>query len=195
MDWIRIPYETVFLDFQKGEHKAPSFTKFNPNGRIPAIVDHKNNDFVVWESAAILFYIANKYDTEHKSIPAKFEDEIQVLTWVSFQISGLGPYQGQLNWFKHFHKEQIPSAVERYYNETKRVYGVIEGQLKDKEYINGNYGISDMAFFPWVRGSDFGGIVKESDEFKQEFPNLYARFNRVSERPATVKAWEPYGKH
>jgi glutathione S-transferase len=99
-----------------------------------------------------------------------------------------------LNWFKHFHKEKLPSAIERYYNETKRVYGVIEGQLKDKEYITGTYGIADMAFYPWVQGSDFGGIVKESDEFKKEFPNLYAWYHRVSERPATVRAFKDFGK-
>jgi glutathione S-transferase len=188
---LGIEYETKFLDFQKGEQKHSDFTKFNPNGRIPAIIDHKNNDHVVWESAASLYYLAKKYDTEHKFLPAKLEDETDVLTWVAFQISGLGPTLGQVFWFKFYHAEKVPSAVERYFNESKRIFGVLNGQLEGKEYINGTYSISDIAFYPWVRSAQAAGFDVEG-EWKQDYPNLYAWWKRVESRPATERAYKDH---
>jgi glutathione S-transferase len=108
---------------------------------------------------------------------------------VSFQISGLGPYVGQLAWFQNYHKEKIPSAIERYHNEAKRLFSVIEGHLQGKEYVNGTYSISDIAFFPWFRVSHYVGFDKETD-FKNEYPNIYAWYHRVATRPAVVKAYE-----
>jgi glutathione S-transferase len=189
LEELGISYEHKFLDFQSQEHKKPPFTDINPNGRVPAIVDHKNNDYKVWESGAILYYLAKKYDTEHKFLPANLEDEVQVLEWVAFQISGLGPMQGQLNWFKHFHSEQLPSAIERYTNECKRLYMVMNKQLEGKEYINGAYSISDIAFYPWVRIAGFAGFDIEG-QFKQDYPNVYNWLKRVESRPAVMKAYE-----
>jgi glutathione S-transferase len=186
---LGIEYENKFLDIENGEHKQPDFLKYNPNGRIPAIIDHKNNDHVVWESGAILYYLAKKYDTEHKFLPAKLEDETDVLTWVAFQISGLGPMQGQLFWFKFRHAEKIPSTVERYLNESYRLYSVLNGQLEGKEYINGTFSISDIAFYPWVSVARYAEFDVEG-EWKKAYPNVYAWWKRVESRPATQRAYK-----
>ena len=163
---LGLTYESVYLDFQKGEHKAPEFTKYNPNGRIPAIIDHGNNDFVLWyvqsacnvkdgrsqsfirESNAILQYLVDKYDKDHK-ISATGDERYHELQWLYFQASGQGPYFGQAGWFLIYHPEKIPSAVERYRNETKRVFGVLESVLSKQEWlVGGKATIADLSFIP-----------------------------------------------
>jgi len=151
---LGISYTTKFLDFGTKEQKSPEFTKLNPNGRIPAIVDHGNKDFVVWESGAILQYIAEKYDTSGKFYGKTTQERAHVNQWVAYQISGLGPSQGQANWFLHFHSEKLPSAIERYQNESKRIYEVIDKYLAEgnKQYLVGDrFTIADIAFYPWVK--------------------------------------------
>ena len=138
LEELGLTYETVFLDFGKGEHKAPEYTsKYNPNGRIPAIVDHKNNDFILWESDAVIMYLIARYDTTHRIsfTPASGGDYFRQLQWLFFQSSGQGPYYGQAAWFTFYHPEKVPSAVERYQNEIKRVLGVLEGVLAKQEWL------------------------------------------------------------
>ncbi|KAF9815446.1 hypothetical protein IEO21_04617 [Rhodonia placenta] len=110
---LGLTYESIYLDFQNNEHKAPEFTKYNPNGRIPALIDHHNNDFVVWESNAIVLYLTEKYDTAHRISASTFEDKTLELQWLFFQASGQGPYFGQARWFADLHPERVPSAIER----------------------------------------------------------------------------------
>ena len=168
LEELGLSYESVYLDFNKGEHKAPEFLKFNPNGRVPAIVDHKNNDFILWyiqvifqlwaashlpvlrESNAIIQYIADKYDTERKiSIAANDDQKYVEQQWLYFQASGQGPYFGQVAWFLRLHPEKVPSAVERYRNEVKRVLSVLESVLSKQEWlVGGRLTIADITFVP-----------------------------------------------
>ncbi|PSS08895.1 hypothetical protein PHLCEN_2v3385 [Hermanssonia centrifuga] len=143
---LGLTYETIYLEFEDGEHKAPSFTKFNPNGRIPVLIDHKNNDFVLWESDAILLYLSEKYDPERKVSVTVAEQQSQVIQWLFFQASGQGPYYGQAFWFKHL-SETIPSALERYQKEIIRVLGVLESVLSKSEWlVGGKCTIADLSF-------------------------------------------------
>jgi len=119
-------YESIYLDFAKGDHKAPEHTRYNPNGRIPTLIDHRNGDFVIWESDAILVYLVDSYDTEHKISVADVKEKIIQLQWLFFQASGQGPYFGQAYWFLHLDAEKIPSAIKRYQKETYRVLSILE---------------------------------------------------------------------
>ena len=173
LEELGLTYESKYLDFQKGEQKGEEHTKFNPNGRIPTLIDHKNNDFVVWyvrgsrlcaisprkraiscrlthrESDAILLYLVDKYDPEHKLSAATEADKYHQLQWLFFQSSGQGPYYGQAAWFTFYHPEKVPSAVERYKNEIKRVLGVLDGVLAKSEWlVAGKTTIADLSFVP-----------------------------------------------
>ncbi|OCH84365.1 glutathione S-transferase [Obba rivulosa] len=188
---LGLTYESIYLDFRKGEQKAPEYTKYNPNGRIPTIIDHHNDDFVVWESAAILTYLVDKYDTEHKISVTDPKEKIIQLQWLAFQISGQGPYYGQAVWFQKFHPEKFPSAVERYQKETYRVLGVLESVLSKQEWlVGGKATIADIAFVPWntcvvpqilkgYNGFDFG----------KDFPAVFAWHEKIMARPAIKDVW------
>ena len=147
---LGLTFEPIYLDFQKGEQKAPDYvTKYNPNGRIPAIVDHKNNDFILWESDAVIMYLIARYDTTHRIsfTPAAGGAYFQQLQWLFFQSSGQGPYFGQAAWFWRWHPEKVPSAVERYVKEIRRVLGVLDSVLKKQDWLVGNkLSVADMAF-------------------------------------------------
>ncbi|MBW0495363.1 hypothetical protein O181_035078 [Austropuccinia psidii MF-1] len=186
LEELGLTYESIYFDFQKGEHKAESYTKYNPNGRIPTIIDHKNNDFVLWESNAILEYIAYTYDKDHKFVVKDPLEKYKQLQWLFFQASGQGPYFGQAFWFATHHPEKIPSAIERYMNETKRVLGVLESVLSKQEWLVGNkYTIADLSFVPWNNAA-FHAIVKDSDIAKT-YPGVDKWMKKISERPAIKK--------
>ncbi|KAH8092602.1 glutathione S-transferase C-terminal-like protein [Cristinia sonorae] len=183
---LGLDYEPVYLDFQKGEHKAPGYLKVNPNGRVPALIDHKNNDFTIWESGAILLYLVDKYDTEKKYTSTNETEKYQVIQWLFFQVSGQGPYFGQAAWFQVFHPEKIPSAIERYQNEVKRVLGVLESVLSKQEWLAaGKFTIADLAFVPWNNGISF--LLGPDFNFEKEFPFTYKWHQKVLEVPG-VKA-------
>jgi len=151
LEELGLKYESIYLNFQEGEQKKPEFTKHNPNGRIPCIVDHDNNDFTLWESAAIMKYIVERYDKEKKFHFAQGSNEYyEVEQWIAFQISGQGPYFGQAAWFGNFHPEKVPSAVTRYQKEVERVVSVLDGVLANKKYLVGEKAtIADFSFIPW----------------------------------------------
>ncbi|KAH9833866.1 glutathione S-transferase, partial [Rhodofomes roseus] len=147
---LGLEYESKFLDFTKLEQKAPDHTKYNPNGRIPTLIDHSNNDFVMWESDAIMLYLVEKYDTERKISVSDFNEKFEQVQWLFFQASGQGPYFGQAVWFMHYHPEKISSAVARYQAETIRVLGVLDGVLSKREWlVGGKCTIADLSFVPW----------------------------------------------
>ncbi|EKM51819.1 uncharacterized protein PHACADRAFT_262181 [Phanerochaete carnosa HHB-10118-sp] len=187
---LGLTYESIYFDFQKNEQKAPEFTKYNPNGRIPAIIDHGNNDFVVWESNAITQYIVDKYDKQRKlSIAPGTDDYYAQLQWLYFQASGQGPYFGQVGWFTFYHPEKVPSAVERYRNETKRVFGVLESVLSKQEWLVGDrLTVADISFVPWNIAATTR--LLENFEFEKEFPATAKWHNKLFERPAVKKVWE-----
>ena len=147
LEELGLTYESIYLDFSKGEQKALDHVKYNPNGRIPTLIDHQNGDFVIWESNAIMLYLADKYDTERRLAPADEKERYAMVQWLFFQASGQGPYFGQGVWFTRLHSEQIPSAQERYRNEIKRVWGVLESVLSKQEWlVGGKCTIADMSF-------------------------------------------------
>ncbi|KAK9351965.1 glutathione S-transferase [Lipomyces doorenjongii] len=153
---LGLEYETVFKDFGDGENgmKTSEYEKINPNGRIPALVDHSNNDFIIWESGAIILYLVKKYDTEHKLYPASLEDQTLVDTWFFFQMTGFGPYTGQAVWFKVLTGNKNVEASDRYVAEVHRMCKVLSGQLEKEAtgwLVLGKCTIADLSFLQWVR--------------------------------------------
>jgi len=173
------------INFATLEQKEPWFLKINPNGRIPALVDHSRQNFPVFETAAILLYLAQHYDTDHKFsfdpvTQADFYSE--ALQWIFFAHGGVGPMQGQSNHFSRYAPEKLPYAISRYVNETKRLYSVLDDRLTGREYLVGPgagiYSIADVNVFPWVRIHNYSGV-----ENLDEFPNLKGWVERISQRP------------
>ena len=174
------------INISENVQKEPWFTKYSPNGRIPAIVDHDRNDFSVFEGAAILAYLTRHYDPEHKFSFTDPDDLSRCEQWISWQHGGLvsptalfqseiadddqGPMQGQANHFYRLAKERIPYPTQRYVGETERLYGVLDHQLQDREYLvgpgKGKYSIADIANFGWVNIAYFSGVDLS------KFPNL-----------------------
>lgn len=183
-------YELIYLNQAKGQTKDESHTKYNPNGRVPTLIDHSNNDFVVWESGAILEYLVEKYDTQRKVSFEKLEEKIQAQQYLFFQMSGQGPYFGQAVWFWKYHPERIPSAVTRYVNEIERVLSVMEKALDGKDYLVANkFSYADISFTVWWPVVDWMSTeYSELQGWKERYPNV-ARWNEaIRERPAIAAA-------
>ncbi|THH09214.1 hypothetical protein EW145_g2166 [Phellinidium pouzarii] len=161
--------------------KSPWFLEINPNGRIPAIT---HNGFPVFETSAILLYLAQQFDSKrafsHDPVadPQGYSKELQ---WLFFAHGGVGPMQGQANHFNLYAPEKLPYAINRYLNETRRLYSVLEARLEGREYIVDTYGLADIKTFPWVRFADRTGVPLA------EFPRLKAWVDRISARPAVQK--------
>lgn len=155
LEELGLSYDVHALDLSTLEQKRPDFLAINPNGRIPAIIDRDNDDFAVFESGAILIYLAEKAGS---LLPGDPKLRSEVLQWLMFQIGGVGPMQGQANVFTRYFPEKIPSVIERYHKETRRLYEVLDGRLADHEYLVDDYGIADIANFTWVRAHDWSGV-------------------------------------
>lgn len=156
LEELELPYTVHVLNLRKGEQKTAEFLARNPNGKIPAIVDHTSEgDVTVFESGAILIYLAEK---EGRFLPRDAAPRARVLEWLMFQMSAVGPMFGQLYYFTKTAKEPLPAAIERYGNESMRILGVLDGQLGRCEFLAGHYSIADMATYPWVSAfASFGG--------------------------------------
>ncbi|CAE6431923.1 unnamed protein product [Rhizoctonia solani] len=160
-------------------------SQINPNGRIPALVDRSRGNFAVFESAAILLYLAQHYDKERKFSYDPVSDSdlhSEELQWIFFTHGGIGPMQGQANHFYRYAPEKIPYGINRYINETKRLYSVLNDRLTDREYLvgpgKGRYGLADINAYPWVRSWSWAGV-----DSLEAFPNVEAWLKRISERP------------
>lgn len=161
----------AIADHQTEEQKGPEFTKLNPNGRIPAVVDHGNNDFVLWESNAIIEYILAKYDTENKLSFPDFENQQYMRQWLYFQASGQGPYYGQAVWFLKEEGGKPEHVVERYQNETKRVIKVLDSVLAKQEWlVGGRISAADIAFLQWNTSAD--RIILGKEFIDNEAPHV-----------------------
>ncbi len=158
LEELALPYTVHALALSKGEQKAPDYLKINPNGRIPTIVDRDEGNFAVFESGAILVYLAEKTG---KLLPQDRKGRSRVMQWLMFQMSGVGPMMGQANVFFRYAPEKIPYAIERYQREVRRLLGVLDTQLASHEHIAGEYSIADIALWPWVRGHDWAGVSIE----------------------------------
>jgi GST-like protein len=174
LEEMGLDYTVHHLDLMALDQKKPEFLAINPNGRIPAIVDRENDDFVVFESGAILMYLAEKTG---KFIPADPKEYSRVIQWLMFQMGGVGPMMGQANVFYRYFPEKIPAAIERYQNEGRRLFEVMDAQLSKNKYLAGDeYSIADMSSWPWVRIYDWSGIsIDGLDHLKRWLDELALR--------------------
>ena len=170
---LELPYSMRVLDLGKQEQKQPGFLTINPNGRIPAIIDHDAGDFAVFESGAILIYLAEKTG---KLMPHDPKGRSRVLQWLMFQVGGIGPMMANV-FFRYF-PEKIQPAIDRYQGECARLFRVLDGQLKDHEYLAGDYSIADIANWAWVRTHRWSGVPVD------EFPDLQRWLALIRARPA-----------
>jgi len=184
-----LQYDVQKVDISANTQKEPWFLKLNPNGRIPVLLDPARGGFTVFETAAILLYLEQHYDPEFLFAfdPVREADEYSVmLQWMFWAHGGLGPMQGQAKHFRNAAPIEIPYAIKRYQDETKRLYGVLEMRLGDRNHLagpgRGKYTIADMNAHPWVSGHQQVGI-----ESLDGWPSLKRWFDRMADRPA-VKA-------
>ncbi|GER00789.1 thiol:disulfide oxidoreductase [Iodidimonas gelatinilytica] len=178
LEEMGLPYTVKAIDLMAAEQKEDWFLKINPNGRIPAIIDRDNDDFAVFESGAIMLYLAEKTG---KLLPSDPKARSQIIQWLMFQMGGLGPMQGQANVFTRYFPEQIPSVIARYQNETMRLYGVLDRALEGRDFLVGDYSIADIANWCWVRSHAWCGLEIDS------LPNLKAWADRIAARPAAER--------
>jgi GSH-dependent disulfide-bond oxidoreductase len=180
-----LEYKIVPVNISKGDQFKPEFLDISPNNRMPAIVDHApaggGAPVSVFESGAILLYLAEKTG---KFIPGDLRGRVEVLQWLFWQMGGLGPMLGQNHHFNLYAPEKIPYAIDRYVNETSRLYQVLDNRLADREYMAGPYSIADMASYPWIVP------WKRQQQDIEKFPNLKRWFDAIRARPAVVKAYE-----
>ncbi len=177
LEEVELPYTIHLVDITKGDQFKPEFVAINPNSKIPAIVD-RANDMTVFESGAILIYLAEKTG---KLLPTDQKHRFLVLEWLMFQMGSVGPMFGQLNHFKRYAPETIPYAINRYEKETLRLYGVLDGQLAQNDYVCGDYSIADIAIFPWVASYEFQGLTLDNHS------HLKRWFATMQSRPAVAK--------
>jgi glutathione S-transferase len=176
-----LEYTVRPISLEKKEQKEDWYLKLNPNGRIPTIVDHDNDDFAVFESGAILIYLAEKTG---KLLPTDVKGRSRVIQWLMFQMGGIGPMMGQANVFFRYAPERIPYAIERYQREVRRLFEILDRQLGEHEYIAGDYSIADVATWPWVSGYQWSGVEFDG------LPHLKRWLDTVGARPAVQRGKE-----
>ncbi len=177
-----LPYRVHKIDIGKGEQFTPEYLKINPNGKIPAIVDPDGPDrkpISMMESGAILVYLAGKTG---KLLPASARGKYEALQWLMFQMGGVGPMFGQAHHFMRAKKDEVPYGSERYGNEAKRLYGVMDRQLEKKRFLSGGeYTIADIATYPWVARHEWHRVDLG------EFPNVKRWYDAIGARPAVAR--------
>ncbi len=178
LEELGVPYTVRKISLSDGDQKKPDYLKINPNGRIPTIVDRDEDDFAVFESGAIMIYLAEKYG---KFLPRDAKGRSQTIQWLMFQMGGIGPMQGQANVFFRYAPEKIPYAIDRYQNETRRLYEVLNQRLATNEYLAGDYSIADIANWSWVSLYFWAGVSLEGLEHLQRW------INNIGSRPAVKK--------
>jgi GSH-dependent disulfide-bond oxidoreductase len=180
-----LPYRIVPVNIGAGDQFKPEFLAISPNNRMPAIIDHEPKDggapISIFESGAILIYLAEKTG---KFIPLDLRGRIEVLEWLMWQVSGLGPMAGQNHHFSNYAAEKLPYAIDRYVKETNRLYAVLNKRLAGRHFIAGGYSIADMACYPWIVPH------KRQGQNLEDFPHLKRWFEEIKARPATVRAYE-----
>jgi GSH-dependent disulfide-bond oxidoreductase len=181
-----LPYEIKAVNIGAGEQFRPEFLAFSPNNRMPAIIDTApvggGEPISVFESGAILVYLAEKTG---RFLSTDIRERKTTLEWLFWQVGGLGPMLGQNHHFNRYAPEKIPYAIERYVNETRRLYGVLDRRLDGRAFIAGkDYSIADMAAYPWIVSYENQGMTLE------EFPNVKIWFEAIRDRPATKRAYK-----
>lgn len=174
-------YQVKPINIGIGEQKTPEYIAINPNGRIPTIVDRSNDNFAVFESGAILIYLAEKTGM---LLPSSIKGRSLVMQWLMFQMGGLGPMMGQANVFYRYFSEKIPAAIERYQNESKRLLTVLNNQLANNEFLAGDYSIADIANFSWAKIYAWPGVAID------DLPHLQRWLAQIETREAVIKGLE-----
>jgi GST-like protein len=180
-----LPYRIVPVRIGAGDQFKPEFLAISPNNRIPAIIDHEppggGAPISVFESGAILLYLAEKTG---RFMPSDLRERTDVVQWLFWQMGGLGPMAGQNHHFGTYAAEKLPYAIDRYVNETNRLYGVLNKRLAGRPFVAGDYSIADMASYPWIVPHE------RQRQNLDDFPHLKRWFHEIRERPATVRAYE-----
>ena len=167
LEALQMDYEAILVNLSEGEQFKPDFLKISPNGRIPAIVDTEN-DLSIFESGAIMIYLADKAG---KLIPQDTAKRYKVMEWLMFQMGGIGPMMGQANVFYRYFPEKLQPAIDRYQNEGRRLFEVLDKQLKDNDWLAGDYSIADIANWCWVRTHKWSGISTDGLENLERWKN------------------------
>jgi len=178
LEALEMPYEVHAINLADGEQHKPDFLKISPNGRIPAIVDTDNDELSIFESGAIMLYLAEKAG---KLIPSDINGRAKVVEWLMFQMSGIGPMMGQANVFFRYFPEKIQPAIDRYQNESRRLFEVLDKQLSTNEWIAGEYSIADIANWCWVRTHNWSGVSIDGLEHLDNWKN------KMYEQPGMLK--------
>ena len=185
LEEAEIPYALHGVNIGKGDQFKPDFLRISPNNRIPAIVDAApaggGEPISVFESGAILLYLADKTG---KLIPGDLRGRMTALEWLFWQVGGLGPMAGQNHHFSQYAKEKLPYAIDRYVNETNRLYGVLNKRLAAREFLAGAYSIADIASYPWIVPHERQG------QNLDDFPHVKRWFAAIKAMPSTVRAYE-----
>ena len=181
LEELEIPYETHPIDLGKGGQKQEWFLKLNPNGRIPVIVDRDEGNFPVFETGAIMTYLAEKTG---RLLPTSAKGRSRVIQWLMFQMGGIGPMMGQANVFFRYFPEKLQPAIDRYQNETRRLLEVLDRRLGDSEWLADDYSIADIANWCWVRTYKWSGVSADG------LPNLKRWRDALRERPACQRGIE-----
>ena len=178
LEELAVPYAVHAIDLGRQDQKQPWFLAINPNGRIPAIVDHDAEDFALFESGAILLYLAEQAGA---LLPTDRKGRSRVIQWLMFQMGGVGPMMGQANVFFRYAPEKIPFAIERYQRESRRLFEVLDRQLANHEYLAGDYSIADIANWSWVHAHAWGGMSVDG------LPSLQRWLAAIAARPAVIR--------
>ncbi len=179
LEELELPYTAHTIDITKGDQMAPDFLKISPNNKIPAIVDH-DTGVSMMESAAIMLYLAEKTG---KFIPTSDKGRWAHMEWLMFQMGGVGPMLGQTHHFVKYNQGKSPYAEERYLNENKRIYRVLDKRLADHEYLVDEYSVADMATWPWISRFDWQTMDLN------DFPNLKRWYLAIAARPAVQRGY------
>lgn len=175
LEELELPYEVHPIDLGKNVQKEEWFLKISPNGRIPAIVDRDADDFAVFESGALMIYLAEKTG---RLLPTDPKGRSKVIQWVMFQIGGIGPMMGQANVFFRYFPEKIQPAIDRYQNECRRLFEVVDTHLADNEWLADDFSIADIANWCWMRTYKWSGVSRDG------LPHLKRWMDTLKERPA-----------
>lgn len=178
LEELGVPYKVTPISLTDRVQKQDWYVALNPNGRIPTLIDHDADQFALFESGAILIYLAEKFG---RFLPADAKGRSRVIQWVMWQMSALGPMMGQATVFNRYFDERLPTVIDRYVRESQRLFGVMDGQLATNDYLCGDYSIADIACFPWVQGRDWAGVDISG------FAHLQRWCDRVGERPAVQR--------
>jgi glutathione S-transferase len=178
LEELNIPYAVHPINLMEGEQKTDAFLAMNPNGRIPVIVDRDNDNLAIFESGAIMIYLAEKAG---RLLPTESKARAKVMAWLMFQMGGIGPMMGQANVFFRYFPEKIPAAIDRYQNECRRLFEVLDRRLSESEWLGDDYSIADIANWCWVRTYKWSGVSRDGLE------NLDRWLNAMKVKPGLQK--------